>query len=344
MPNDVMAKPRGEEYVTDELISVIVPVYNVAPYLDRCVKSIVDQSYKNLEIILVDDGSTDASGDMCDVWSGKDSRIRAIHNPNGGQSEARNEGIDLSTGDYLSFADPDDWLDTSMLETMYTAIRNNHGVDMAVCGFAMVYGDKIEEKQCSGRIYTLTNDEAIHDVAYDRWPVSTASSCNKLYKRHLWDTVRFPVGLYFEDAYIRSPMYAQCEKIAVVDQNLYFYYQRDGSSIHVLKLRAQMDRLNAFLHEREFLCGKYPRLQPAANGKVVSAVLNIYLLKLEKNESIPPETDRYLRALFEQYGKGTGKYLHPKQQLMYALFSISPSFMCTILRPAWRIYKMIRPQ
>ena len=138
--------------MTGELISVIVPVYNVAPYLDRCVKSIVEQTYKNLEIILIDDGSTDASGDMCDIWAKKDSRIQVIHKPNGGQSEARNMGIDHSTGDYLSFADPDDWLDTSMLETLFSAIRDNRGVDMAVCGFAMVYADKTKERRCSGRI------------------------------------------------------------------------------------------------------------------------------------------------------------------------------------------------
>ena len=327
--------------MADELISVIVPVYNVAPYLDRCVGSIVDQTYRNLEIILIDDGSTDASGDMCDIWAERDSRIRVIHKPNGGQSEARNMGIDRSTGDYLSFADPDDWLDTLMLETLYSAIKGNHGVDMAVCGFAMVYADKTKERRCSGRIYTLTSDEAIHDVVYDRWPVSTASSCNKLYKRRLWDTVRFPVGMYFEDAYIRSPMYAQCEKIAVVDQNLYFYYQRADSSVHVLKLRTQMDCVNAFLYECEFLRGKYPRLGPAANGKVVGAIWNVYTLKLEGKDSIPPETDRYLRVLFKQYRKGARKSLRLRQQLIFTLFSVSPSFMCAVLKPVWPIYKKI---
>ena len=328
--------------MTEELISVIVPVYNAASYLDRCVKSIVDQTYKNLEIILVDDGSTDGSGAMCDIWAEKDSRIQVIHKPNGGPSEARNAGIDLSTGDWLSFADSDDWLDTAMLETLYMAIRNNQGVNMAVCGFAMVFGDKIEKKQCSGRIYMLTCDEAIHDVLYKRLPISSASSCNKLYARYLWDAVRFPVGMYYEDAYIRSRMYVQCEKIAVVDKSLYFYYQRKDSTMHLLKLSTVMDGVNALLQECEFLCGQYPHLRPVANSVFLNTVTGVYSLKWKKNKSIPPETDRYLRTLFKQYKKGTWKYLLPRQRMTCVLFSISPALMCVVLR-MWSIFKQIQP-
>ena len=328
--------------MTEELISVIVPVYNVAPYLDRCVKSIVDQTYKNLEIILVDDGSTDASGEMCDIWAERDNRIKVIHKLNGGPSEARNAGIDLSTGDYLGFADSDDWLDTVMLEALYTAIRNNQGVNMAVCGFAKVFGDKIKEKQCSGRVYTLTRDEAIHDVLYRCLPISSASSCNKLYARRLWDTMRFPVGMYYEDAYVRSRMYVQCEKIAVVDQNLYFYYQREDSTMHILKLSTLMDGVNVILQECEFLCSQYPHLRPIANVKVLNAVKDVYELEWKKKEAIPPETDRYLRTLFKQYKKGTWKCLLPEQWLIYMLLSISPSFTHTVLR-IWSIFKQIQP-
>ena len=327
--------------MTEELISVIVPVYNVAPYLDRCVRSIVDQTYKNLEIILVDDGSTDGSGTMCDDWAKKDSRIKVIHKPNGGPSEARNAGIDLSTGDYLGFADSDDWLDTAMLEVLYTAIRNNQGVNMAVCGLTIVFGEKIREMQCSGRIYTLTRDEAIDDLLHKRLPVSSASSCNKLYARYLWDAMRFPVGTYYEDAYLRSRMYVQCERIAVVDQNLYFYYQREDSTMHLLKLSTLMDGVNIHRDECEFLCVQYPHLRPVANIKVLKAVKNVYEQEWKKKELIPPETDRYLRTLFKQYKKGTWKYLHSEQRLIYALFSISPSFMCVILR-IWSIPKQIR--
>lgn len=329
--------------MTEELISVIVPVYNVAPYLDRCVKSIVSQTYKNLEIILVDDGSTDASGTMCDIWAKRDSRIRVIHKPNGGPSEARNAGIDLSTGDYLSFADSDDWLDTAMLEILYTAIKNNQGANMAVCGFVMVYGDKIRKRRCSGRICTLTYDEAIHDMVHNCMPVSRAYTVTKLYMRHLWDNIRLPVGMYCEDVYIRSQMYARCEKIVVVDQNLYFYYQRKDSASNFLKLSILMDGVNAYLHDYEFLCGQYPHLRSAANVMVLTMVMDVYRLKWVIKESIPSETDTYLRALFKQHKKGTWKYLQPIRRLQYILFSISPSLMCTVLRPIWIIYKQIKP-
>lgn len=329
--------------MTKELISIIVPIYNVDPYLDRCVRSIVDQTYKNLEIILVDDGSTDASGTMCDIWAEKDCRIRVIHKPNGGPSEARNAGIDISTGAYLSFADPDDWLDTTMLETLYAAIRDNHGVNMAVCGFVMVYGDKIKKSRCSGKVYTLTRDEAIHDMVYNCIPISRAYNVTKLYMRHLWDSIRFPVGMYGEDVYVRSRMYAKCEKIAVVDQNLYFYYQREDSASHLLKLSTLMDGVNAHLQDYEFLCDQYPHLRPVANVTILSVVMDVYRLKWDKKESIPPETDIYLRTLFEQHKKGAWKYLQPIQRIKYMLFSISPSFMCAVLRSIWIIYKQIKP-
>lgn len=330
--------------MTGELISVIVPVYNVAPYLDRCVRSIVNQTYKNLEIILVDDGSTDASGAMCDTWAQKDSRIQVIHKSNGGPSEARNMGIDLSTGDYLSFSDSDDWFDTALLETLYAAVKNSPGADMAVCGFAMVYGDKIENGPCpgTGRSYTLTRDEAIHDVLYSCQPVSSASVCNKLYGRHLWDAIRFPVGMYFEDAYVRSRIYMRCEKIAVVDQNLYFYYQRETSTMHVLELSARMDGVNILLQECEFLCSHYPHMRPVAGLRILTAAEAIYNLIIEKNESIPPETNQYLRTLFKRYKKGTWKYLRHRQWLTYTLYSVSPSLVCAAIKIRLSIYRFLR--
>ena len=330
--------------MTKELISVIVPIYNTAPYLDRCIRSIVDQTYKNLEIILVDDGSTDDSGAVCDTWAKKDNRIQVIHQPNAGPSAARNAGIDLSTGSYLNFADSDDWLDTAMLEILYTAVRNNRGVAMAVCGSAMAFKNKIKKRRCSGRIYTRTRDEAIQDVLYKRLPISSTTGCNKLYARHLWDTMRFPVGMYYEDAYVRSWMYAQCEKIAVVDQNLYFYYQREDSAMHSLKLSTLMDGVNAILQECAFLRDQYPHLRPIINGMVLGAIEDVYVIKLENIDLIPPETDKYLRTLYKQYKKGTWKYLRSKKRLMYVLFSISPSFMCVVLKPIWIIYRQIKPQ
>lgn len=328
--------------MTEELISVIVPIYNAAPFLDRCIGSIVDQTYKNLEIILVDDGSTDDSGIMCDIWAKEDCRIQVIHKSNGGPSEARNAGIDLATGDYIGFADSDDWMDMAMLETLYAAVKNNHGVDMAVCGFTMAFGDKIEERPYSGKVYTLTRDEAIRDVLYKHLPVSSASCCNKLYARHLWDTIRFPVGTYYEDEYLRSRMYAQCERIAVVDQNLYFYYQREDSTIHLCKLSTLLDGVNVHLQECKFLCSRYPHLRPIANVMVLNSIEAVYVFKWQKKESISPKTERYLRTLLKQYRKGTWKCLHPKQWLLYVLLSISSSFTYAIFR-IWSIFKQTKP-
>ena len=124
-----------------ELISIIVPVYRVEPYLDRCVQSIVDQTYQNLEIILVDDGSPDNCPAMCDAWAAKDSRVKVIHKENGGLSDARNAGLAAAAGEYIGFVDSDDWISPDMYRLLYENMAE-HGSDVSACGVEMVWEDR----------------------------------------------------------------------------------------------------------------------------------------------------------------------------------------------------------
>ena len=215
------------------LISVIVPVYNVEPYLRRCVDSILRQTYRNLEILLVDDGSTDRSGTICDEYARQDTRVRVIHQKNQGQAAARNHGIDQEKGGYLSFVDSDDFIDERMLETLYhDAVEAD--VMLAAAGFRKVSDavassaptEGIGPEIMSGKeaIDSLLLSEEIGDFPW-----------NKLYDRRLFDGVRYPEGYIFEDLGTTYRLVERCPRISFRREALYNYYQRADSTLNQTK-------------------------------------------------------------------------------------------------------------
>lgn len=208
------------------LISVIVPVYNVERYLIGCVDSIIAQSYKNLEVILVDDGSTDNSGIICDSYLSKDERIKVIHQDNKGLSAARNSGIDISKGEYIGFVDSDDYIHPEMYSRLMKDIID-HDVLLSFCQFNRFKdGGMIEE-------FSLSNNTSLyspHDVIFEslvgeRW----WEAWTKLFHRSLFSSLRFPEGRTNEDYAIMMYIYDLCEKVAVNWNHLYFYRLREGS-------------------------------------------------------------------------------------------------------------------
>ena len=211
----------------EKLISVIVPVYNVEEYVEKCVLSIINQTYKNLEIILVDDGSTDNSGKICDEIAIKDNRIKVIHKKNGGLSDARNVGIDIAKGDYLGFVDSDDYIDPDM----YSILLNNMNLtfsDISTCGRVIVNNESYKIEYTDNITKCLTNNEAIKDLFVENNFVYHAA-WDKLYKRELFDKIRFPVGRLFEDAAIMYRIFELAKKIVSTKKQLYYYVQRQGS-------------------------------------------------------------------------------------------------------------------
>ena len=181
----------------EKLISVIVPVYNVEEYVEKCVLSIINQTYKNLEIILVDDGSTDNSGKICDEIAIKDNRIKVIHKKNGGLSDARNVGIDIAKGDYLGFVDSDDYIDYNMYEELFDVIKC-HDVDIVYSNFQTEYLDgRIEGcGKNSGQIYIRSSLDVLRDMMWDKL---NCSSCTKLFKRTVFSEYKFPENNIYED-------------------------------------------------------------------------------------------------------------------------------------------------
>ena len=204
-------------------ISVIVPVFNVENYLEKCVKSIIEQTYKNLEVILVDDGSTDKSGFLCDELKKQDYRIKVIHKTNGGLSDARNAGIQVSTGKYLSFIDSDDYLERTALEQMMQAILISHS-EIAICNIMRFYDDG-----CTEEFYNPTDNQEVLEGIRRFDTLNQPSVCNKLFDAKLFANISFPYGKFYEDTYVYHELLYKADKVVLTGKTGYWYLSRKGS-------------------------------------------------------------------------------------------------------------------
>ena len=224
-------KERKMMKMQDDLISVIVPVYGTEKYLDRCIESIVNQTYKNTEILLVDDGSPDESGKICDAWGKRDRRIRVIHKRNGGLSSARNAGLDAAAGVYLAFADSDDYLREDMLERLHALLTEN-GTPLAMCGFIRTdeCGKPVDAASSSGEHSSriIAQREMMGMFADGRYTLA-AVTWNKLYRRELFQGIRFPEGKICEDGYIMHEIFGKCSQCAFTPEKMYFYIRHSDS-------------------------------------------------------------------------------------------------------------------
>lgn len=222
-----------------DLISIIVPVYNMEQYLDRCMESIMNQTYPMLEIILVDDGSIDRSPQLCDAYAKKDSRIRVVHKPNGGLSDARNAGLALATGTYIGYVDSDDWIELDMYERMYNACVEN-GAQLAVCRYA---SERSADAAChsmesgSGAVVPLSREELlkIYICGHDKYIIYN-SVWSKLFHRDLIRDMLFPKGRNSEDIMYTTRAFCKLKKAVYLDTSLYHYVlDRAGSIMNVTK-------------------------------------------------------------------------------------------------------------
>lgn len=215
-----------------ECITVVIPVYNVADYLDECVESVTAQTCTNLEIILVDDGSTDASGKMCDLWQERDSRIRVIHKHNGGLSDARNTGLRAAKGKYISFIDSDDLVAPTFLECLYTAISLGSG-QISCCGCSMFEdGQKIPKAYLSSAAAQVLDSRRFIEMLHlGQYPQIGVMAWNKLYSVDLFRStgIAYPKGKIYEDTFTTFRLLYHTQDVAVSDSRLYYYRRRSGS-------------------------------------------------------------------------------------------------------------------
>ena len=211
---------------SQSLISIIVPIYKVEPYLRRCLDSIVNQTYTNLEIVLVDDGSPDACPQICDEYAAKDNRIVVIHQKNGGLSDARNAGLEICKGDYISFVDSDDWIESDYISTLFSLIEANQA-EIAVGNFQRfsLNNDHFPKEHLVTE--TLTSDKILEKILFQKNSYTIA--WGKLFKKDLFNDIRFPVGKIHEDEYTGYKPYCYAKKISCTSKILYHYLIRSDS-------------------------------------------------------------------------------------------------------------------
>lgn len=210
------------ERVEKPVISVIVPVYNVEPYLHKCLDSVVNQTYENLEILIVDDGSTDESGRICDEYT-KDVRVKVFHTENRGLSAARNLGLDNANGDWIGFVDSDDWIEPDMYEVLLKSAMET-GADVVECGIFIKYPDRTERHKRYNRV--LTGSEAIRALLEEEL---SENAWNKLWKKSCFKSIRFPEGRIFEDIATTYKIYKGINRLSSIKAEKYHYEQREGS-------------------------------------------------------------------------------------------------------------------
>lgn len=239
------------------LISVVVPVYKVEKYLDRCVASITEQTYQNLEIILVDDGSPDNSGAICDAWAAKDSRIRVIHKENNGAGAARNSGLDIARGEIVSMIDSDDYLHPNMYAHLYSLMED--GVDIAECAIGMTESDDMPmDDGSNAQILFADAEEAMRLHIRDELFCQTPP--NKLYRRSTIGDIRFPVGNLIDDEFFTYKVIGNAKKLARSSACMYAYRQQPGSAMHKPYSLKRLQGLYAKQQRLEYLQKKMPSL------------------------------------------------------------------------------------
>ena len=286
----------------NQTISVIVPVFNVAGYLPQCVDSILSQDYGNLEVILIDDGSTDGSGELCDRYAALDSRVRAIHQKNGGAAAAKNAGLRLATGEYLAFADSDDYLEPGAYGFLMKVLLEN-GADAVQGSFREVYRNRAEEQRISEEILE----------GYDyllRFPkdFSCALLWNKLYRRALFDGVFFEEGHKIDDEYFTYQGFLQPRKVVRMDRVVYNYRKRASSVMSSPESaeRLVLDCLDSAAKRRQRILDTLPQLREPFDENYLDVIWY-----LSGNEGSTERTLQALKGSLHSYLREKGRTRPP---------------------------------
>lgn len=254
-------------------ISVIVPVYNTEPYLCRCLDSIVNQTYKELEIILVDDGSSDKCGTICDEYAAKDNRVIVIHQENAGLSAARNTGLDAATGEYIGWVDSDDWIEPDMFQNLCQGILKNNA-DIAVCGYYSHYANG----KTKTRLLKEDIDGSAQKVLHSILDGSNIHCCtwNKLFRASLFSNLRFPIGMAYEDVFLIPIVISKAKRIACLCDAKYHYEPMPGSITRSKKLINEIQRWLMVFERNEILKDDYPELKIPFQVRCMRCAISVW--------------------------------------------------------------------
>lgn len=310
------------------LISVIVPIYNMEQYLKRCVESILKQTYKNLEIILVDDGSTDSSPKMCDEYTKVDERIKVYHKENGGLSDAKNFGLKKATGEYVGFVDSDDWIEEEMYETMYSELKETKS-NIVICGRYIEYEGGETKKWYNNNKLVMEKEQSL--IYLNSFYNFDMSSCDKLYERRIFDNIEFPYKKKCEDAYVTYLLFDKADRVTYIPKCFYHYFQRDGSISRNSGIN--MDYIYAAEEQLEFFKTKYPSIKYIAETNYVFSIKAIFQSAIERNSKLTNEFNIKKREVKKYYKSIlSNKYINIKKKITYMLFAFAPLIYKFLLR------------
>ncbi len=316
------------------MVSIIVPVYNVEKYIHRCIESILKQTYHDWELLLIDDGSTDGSGLICDTYADSDMRIKCFHKKNGGQSSARNLGLEKAIGEQIVFCDSDDWLAPNFLEVCMREYTANNA-DIATANYYNYYSEKdvkpiFDEKKENE---TCTNRAAMKRLLENDG--TSSSVCGRLYARKIFDDIRFQDGMLFEDAAISYKLFINAKKVVFISQPLMYYFHRAGSTMSRRDKKIRIDEIRA-AHER------YMGVRKSYDDEIAEAAISNYvydmihvtecfirdgydLQELEKY-------DNYLRSELNKYNYHYGKRFSKRKKVEAYLWLQFPRLFKALVR------------
>lgn len=314
------------------LISIIVPVYNVEQYLSKCIDSLLVQTYKHFEVLLIDDGSPDNCPEICDCYAAQDARIKVFHKKNGGQSSARNLGLDHAKGEYIAFVDSDDYVSPFYLERLYQRITEDHA-DLSICGY-----QEIEQSALNHSKTIMRNDGVVEQENVWRWEIEgfymlAVALWNKLFKAELWKELRFKEGKYAEDSFSFTQYMKQVKTASVIPEALYFYVQRGDSNVHDYSVK-NLDSVEARLERADYYLS-IQRDNLARNIIMQTSSALLYArVKLDLNNEIAKqrytELYEYYRDLYRQ---AKCKILLNKRSIVSGVYVLSDRliYLCYII-------------
>ena len=312
------------------MISIIVPVYNVEPYLDQCVRSIIEQTYTDLEIILVDDGSPDNCPAMCDAWAEKDRRIKVVHKQNGGLSDARNAGMDIASGEYIGFVDSDDWLEPDILESALKQLVQANA-DIIAFGAIWEYSEKHEiPHPLEDNIY-CGSEQILR--AYFSECMTLTIVVNKLYRKNILDEVRFLKGKLHEDEFFTYRVLAKANTVVVCKKIGYHYRQRENSIMGTQYHLRHLDVLEAMDEKLTFLEQEFPSLLPQQRRAQMMTCLSHYRSIL-MNKHVDPDSvgrnkiRRYIKRIGLHWSDVKGCRI--KEAARHLGFYLAPGFIASL--------------
>lgn len=306
------------------LISIIIPVYNVEKYINNCMESVCRQTYQNLEIILVDDGAKDSSGNICDEWAKKDSRIVVIHKMNGGLSDARNVGIQAASGKYLMFIDSDDIVSELLVEHLYSGITEADA-QISICDPVHLRPDEQPLYQHAKKQKYYNAEDALCEMMYQT--SFLFSAWGKLYRAELFNDICFPVGLLFEDVAVMYKLFAKCEKIVYTDAKLYGYLHRENSITTAKFSKRDCDILGICKKQVAFAENFSPKVYKAAMTYQVVGALRVYLNASNSDEF--QEEIQFCKKIIRQNIKNVlfNNRCRAKLRIALLLFCINENLM-----------------